>query len=101
MQACLFYHRSVPVRTDTTKQRRVHDQFSEWIDCGHVEGRQPADAGDVDREIKAVPIRGFDQRAQRRRVNRLVSQFDQFFVLEPVDNFKQPIRPLANARARK
>jgi len=45
-------------------------------------------AGDVDREVKAVPIRGFDQRAQRRRVNRLVSQFDQFFVLEPVDNLK-------------
>jgi hypothetical protein len=40
MQACLFYHPSVPVRADTMEQRRVHDQFSEWVDCGHVDGRR-------------------------------------------------------------
>jgi hypothetical protein len=29
-----------------------------------------------------------------------VDQFDEFFVLEPIDDAKQPIRPLANARWR-
>ena len=63
----------------------MHDQFSERVDCRHVEGRQPADAADVDREVKAVAIRGFNQRAQRRRVDRPVDQFDEFFVLQPLD----------------
>src|SRR5262249_11925527 len=92
------YHRSVPVRAHAAQQRRVYDQFSERIDCRHVERRQPADATDVDREVKAVAIRGFNQRAQRRRVDRPVDQFDEFFVLEPIDDAKQPIWPLANAR---
>ena len=94
------YHRSVPVRAHAAQQRRVHNQFSERIDCRHVEGREPADAADVDREVKAVAIRGFHQRAQRCRVNRPVDEFNQFFVLESIDDAKQPIWPLANARQR-
>ena len=82
------------------QQRRVYDQFSERVDCRHVEGRQPADAADIDREVKAVAIRGFNQCAQRRRVDRPVDQFDEFFVLEPIDDAKQPIWPLAKARWR-
>lgn len=91
-------HRSVPVRTHAAQQRRVNDQFSERVDRRQVQGCQPAHAADIDREVKAIAIRGFNQRAQRRRVNRLVNQFDEFFVLEPIDHPKQPTRSLANAR---
>jgi len=74
------YDRPVPVCAHAAQQRRVNDQFSELVDCRHVEGRQPADAADIDREVKAVAIRGFNQCAQRRRVDRPVDQFDEFFV---------------------
>jgi hypothetical protein len=62
--------RSVPVRAYAAQQRRVHDQFSERVGCRHVEGCQPADAADVDSKVKAVAIRGFNQRARWRERSR-------------------------------
>src|SRR5215469_5675817 len=70
----LGYHRPVPVCANAVQQRRVHDQFSERVDCRHIEGRKPADAADVDREVEAVTLRSFNQRGQRRRVDRPVDQ---------------------------
>ena len=70
------------------------------VDWCHVEGPAPADAADVNREVKAIAIRGFNQGAQRSRVGRSIDQFDEFFVLELIDDAKQLIWPLGKARWR-